>query len=203
MGKLLRAWSFIANPVFIPALVSLWYFNYADIFDPEKARLKLYLITILTAAIPLLLYLVLKVLKVVRSIHLSSPQERIVPLLIYSGILVILLKSVFADGQHMLLYYFFLGVLIATMVATVLSVTKYKISLHMMAMGGMIGYAIALTLISGVNLIVLIIILSIASGLTASSRLFMKAHVGHELVFGFLLGTVSQLLVTTYYVNAF
>jgi len=203
MGKLLRVWSFVANPIFIPSLVSIWYFNYADIYDPEQARLKLYLIFILTAAIPLLIYLVLKVLKLVKSIHLSTARERIIPLILYACLLLILLRSAFEGRVHIMIYYFFVGVLAATMVATVLSFVRYKISLHMMAMGGMLGFAIAMMIILGIPINYVIIGISVAAGLTASSRLYMKAHKAHELVFGFMVGLVAQLSMATYMVEAF
>ncbi len=202
MGRILRLWSFIANPIFIPALVSLWYFNYADFYDPEQARYKLYLITLLTAAIPLLIYLVLKILKLVRSVHLETPRERIIPLGIYAALLVILLRSVFSDFLHLSLYYFFLGVLAATVVAGVLSIVRYKISLHLMAMGGMLGFSLTMAIIAGIPLMYYIIGIIIASGLTASSRLYMKAHKGHELIFGFLVGLVAQLTMAQYYLEA-
>ncbi len=202
MGRILRLWSFIANPIFVPALVSLWYFNYADFYDPEQARYELYLITLLTAAIPLLIYLILKVLKLVRSIHLESARERVIPLGIYTALLIILLRSVFNDFSHLALYYFFLAVLAATIVAGVLSIARYKISLHLMAMGGMLGFSITLTIVAGIPMLYYILGIIIASGLTASSRLYMKAHRGHELVFGFLVGLVAQLTMAQYYLEA-
>jgi hypothetical protein len=199
MKWLLKTWSYLANPVFIPSLISLWYFNYADIMGGEHARLKMYLIFILTAAIPLLFYLVLKILKVVDSIHLNTPKERILPLTIYGVLLLIVLRGSFNDGFNMALYYFFMGVLVATIIAIVLSIARYKMSLHMMAMGGALGFVICISLLMGLPLIQLIIGLSIASGLTASSRLFMKAHVGHELIFGFAVGLISQLVMLSQY----
>lgn len=202
MGKFLRAWSYIANPIFIPSLVSIWYFNYADVYDPEQARLTLYFIALLTAAIPLLIYLILKVLRLVKSIHLSTPRERIIPLVIYSILLIVLLRSVFENQIHATLYYFFLGVLAASMVAIVLSLVRYKISLHMMAMGGMLGFAISIMIVLGIPIIYLILGISIAAGLTASSRLHMKAHKGHELVFGFMVGLLAQLSMASYLVEA-
>lgn len=183
------------NPVFIPSVASLWYFNYANMLDGESAQLKMYLIFILTAAIPLLFYLVLKTLRVVDSIHLETPRERILPLIIYGVLVLILLRGGFSDGVHLALYYFFMGILVATVVAVVLSIARYKLSLHMMAMGGILGFAISISLLLGLPLMTLIILLSVASGLTATSRLSLKAHVGHELAFGFAVGFVCQLVM--------
>jgi hypothetical protein len=194
MKWFLRLWSYLANPVFVPSLVSLWYFNYADILDGENARIKMYLIFLLTAVIPILFFLVLKVLKLVQSIHLKSPRERVLPLVIYGLLILIVLRGVLNDGAYVSLYYFFIGVFIASIIAIVLSLSKYKLSLHMMAMGGMLGFAISISMLMGLSLIHLIMAIAVGSGLTATSRLSMKAHVGHELVFGFTVGMVCQIV---------
>lgn len=73
----------------------------------------------------------------------------------------------------------------------------------MMAMGGMLGFAIAMMIILGIPINYVIIGISVAAGLTASSRLYMKAHKAHELVFGFMVGLVAQLSMATYMVEAF
>jgi len=196
-----KLWSYLANPVFIPSLVSLWFFNYADILDGENARLKMYFIFILTAVIPILFYLILKILRLVKSIHLDTPRERTLPLVIYGILLLIVLRGVLTDGYYVSLYYFFIGVFIATIVAIVLSLARYKLSLHMMAMGGIMGFAISLSMLLGLSLINMIVVISILSGLTASSRLSMKAHQGHELVFGFSVGIICQLAIVSQWVT--
>ena len=153
MKWFLKLWSYIVNPLFIPSLVSLWYFNFNYYNDPESVQLKLYLIVILTAAIPLLVYTILKILGMVNSVHLSSTKERITPLLVYMILLVILLRGAFRDGLHLSLYYFFIGILIATLVATLMTAMRYKISLHLMATGGILGFLIMLSFIQGISLL--------------------------------------------------
>lgn len=201
MKWFLKLWSYIVNPIFIPSLVSLWYFNFSYYSDAESVRLKLYLIVILTAAIPLLIYTILKILGIVKSIHLSTTSERITPLIVYGILLLMLLRSSFTDGLHLSLYNFFLGTLIATIVATILTSFRYKISLHLMATGGTLGFLIMLSFTQGIDLLLPISIIAIVCGLTATSRLSMKAHNGHQLVFGFLLGIVSQLLAFSYTIS--
>ena len=201
MKLFLRLWSYTVNPLFIPSLVSLWYFNFNYYSDPESVRLKLYLILILTAAIPLLIYTMLKILGWVESIHLSRTKERILPLCIYMVLLIMLLRGAFTDGMHAALYYFFIGVLIASLVATLITTLRYKISLHLMATGGVLGFLVMLSFTQGISLLLPLAIMGIVSGLTATSRLSMKAHKGHELIFGFSLGLLSQVLAFSYFVS--
>jgi hypothetical protein len=201
MKLFFKLWSFVVNPLFIPSFVSLWYFNFNYFIDPESVRLKLYLIVILTAAIPLLIYTILKVFGVVQSVHLSTTRERIIPLIIYVFLLVTLLRGGFRDGFNTSLYYFFIGTLIATIVAVILTSTRYKISLHLLATGGVLGFLLMLSFLQGINLLLPIAFMGIVCGITATSRLSMKAHKGHELIFGFAVGLISQVLAFSYMVG--
>ena len=199
MKAFLRLWSYLANPLFIPSLISLWYFHYISFTDGASVELKMYLILILTAVIPLLIFAILKLLGVVKTIHLPNIKERITPLAAYSILLLILIRGGFKDGFDIPLYYFFVGVLIATAVAFIIVLVRYKISLHMMAMGGALGFALMLHASIATPSIIAIAILFILVGLTATSRLSMKAHKGHELVFGFFVGLIPQLMAGVYF----
>lgn len=201
MKWFLKLWSYVVNPLFIPSLVSIWYYNISYYSNADSVKLQLYLIVILTAAIPLFIYGILKILGIVKSVHLSTTRERITPLIVYAILLIMLLKSTFVNGLNIPLYNFFLGTLIATLVATILVTIKYKISLHLMATGGTLGFLIMLSYTSGINLLKEIAVLGIICGLTATSRLSMKAHNDHQLIFGFLLGLVSQILAFSYLTN--
>lgn len=180
-------------------MVSLWYFTTVSMSDPALMRTRMYLILILTAAIPLLLFLILKVLKVVQSVHLEAARERMTPLALYCILIIILLRGVFRDGLHQPLYYFFVGVLLASMVALALTIVHYKMSLHMLAMGGALGFIFMISIYLGTSFLYTMITLILASGVTASSRLYMKAHKGHELWFGLGIGLFSQVIVGSYY----
>ncbi|MGJ8683614.1 MAG: hypothetical protein ACSHWW_03260 [Nonlabens sp.] len=199
MKAFLRFWSYLANPIFIPALVSLVYFLFVSFTESEVVELKMYLILILTAVIPMLIFAILKLLGVVSSVHLPDIKDRITPLVSYAVLLLILIRSGFNDGRHAPLYYFFVGVLIATIVAVILAILKYKLSLHLMAMGGAIGFALMLHASVEIPSVFVIAILFVLAGLTATSRLSMKAHKGHELIFGFSVGLIAQVMTGVYY----
>lgn len=194
MKAFLRFWSYLFNPLFIPSLVSLWYFLFVSFSDGAIIELKMYLILILTAVIPMLIFAVLKLLGIVQSVHLPHIKERITPLAAYAILLLILIRGGFKDGLHVPLYYFLIGVLIATIIAAVLAIVKYKMSLHMMGIGGAIGFALMLHASVEIPSILSIAALFIIAGLTGTSRLSMKAHVGHELLFGFFTGLITQIV---------
>jgi hypothetical protein len=70
----------------------------------------------------------------------------------------------------------------------------------MLAMGGALGFVLMLSINLGITFLNTIVFLIIASGITASSRLLMKAHEGHELWFGIALGLASQVIAASYYI---
>lgn len=199
MKVFLRFWSYLANPLFVPALVALWYFLNVSFTDGLIIELKMYLILVLTAVLPMLIFAILKLLGVVKSIHLLDIKERRTPLAAYAILLLILIRGGFNDLTDLPLYYFFVGVLIATIVAFIMSIVHYKLSLHMMAMGGMIGFALMLHASLKIPSGFYIAILFIVAGLTATSRLSMKAHKNNELLFGLFTGLIAQIMTGIYY----
>ncbi len=199
MGRFLRVWSFISSPLFIPLWISIWYLSYSEGLDSPNVSLKLYIIGITTAVIPLVIYTVLKVLKLADSIHLSSTRERLLPLVIYSILLIIVLRGVFQDGVFTPLYYFFIGILMSAIVALVLALFQFKISLHMMGMSGALGFVVMISVLVGIPLVFFIAGIGVATGLTATSRLYMKAHSPVELVFGVIVGLLIQISLSSYY----
>ena len=68
-----------------------------------------------------------------------------------------------------------------------------KASLHMIGIGSVTMFTIALSIHFGMNFTLLIAVLMIANGLVATSRLHYKAHSNLELILGFLIGVIPQL----------
>jgi hypothetical protein len=199
MKWLFKTWSFIAHPLFIPLLLSIWYYNYAGFLGTANTTMKLYLIAVLTIAIPLLTITVLRVLKVAESIHLVHVQERVIPLIVYAMLLILVVRGVFNNSMNTPLYYFYVGTLMSTIVALILALFKFKISLHMLAVSSMLGFVVILSFILGIFMIYQIAFLCIVVGLTATSRMFLKAHHPVELILGTVIGLVVQLSLGAYY----
>ncbi len=199
MREFLKVWSYVVNPLFVPLIASLYYFFSVSYSDQGIIAIKLYLIAILTILIPLLIYFFLKLVGATNSIHLPIVKERITPLAAYAVLILILVRNGFSNGMHLPLYYFFIAVMLSTFIAVLLAILKYKVSLHLLSMGGLMGFALMLNASFGNPSAVIIAVLAIASGLTATSRLSMKAHVGHELIFGFFLGLIPQITIGSYF----
>jgi hypothetical protein len=85
------------------------------------------------------------------------------------------------------------------MACLILAILKFKASLHMVATAGMLMFFIALSIHFSINIIGAIALFFIIVGATATSRLHMKAHSNIELVIGFFIGLLPQLILLNYW----
>lgn len=110
-----------------------------------------------------------------------------------------MIKMVFEPYHYPELYYFFVATLISAICAFVLVLVKFKVSLHMIGIAGVTMFLIALSIHFKINTLVLISILFLVNGWVASSRLHTLSHTPVELIFGFLIGLVPQLILVNYW----
>jgi hypothetical protein len=80
-----------------------------------------------------------------------------------------------------------------------LAILKFKASIHMIASGGIFLFLIALSIHYSININEYIALISIIIGAIATSRLHMKAHTNIELVIGFFIGLIPQLIMLNYW----
>ena len=85
------------------------------------------------------------------------------------------------------------------LIAYLFTLFRIKISLHMMGLAGFTMFLIAFSRYFHINLILATSGLLIALGLTASSRLYFKAHTNLELILGIIAGILPQLLFFYYW----
>ncbi len=194
----IAAWLF--HPLLMPLLGVAIYFRVTPRFIiPEMMYSKLLVVFILTFLIPVLLFFLLKTLGVINSIHLKEVRERRLPLMLQCFLFIIVIKMVFEPYHYPELYYFFVATLISAICAFVLVLVKFKVSLHMIGIAGVTMFLIALSIHFKINTLVLISILFLVNGWVASSRLHTQSHTPVELIFGFLIGLVPQLILVNYW----
>jgi len=147
-----------------------------------------------TFLLPVLnIYLMYK-LKRIQSVTLSKRNERTFPY-IMTAIFYFGLFYLFYDlriYETIKLFVFCAGTAI---LFTALINLKYKISAHLVGLGGLIGMMISLTILYHYDLLIFIIIGVFISGIVASSRLYLKEHTPSQVYTGFLLGILCQLLL--------
>lgn len=202
MNTILKSISYIFHPVFMPLLGVVFYFSKSPRDIPKEIIwAKLVSTSILTFLLPILLFFLLKNIGRVNSIFLKTTQERIIPLFINGIIVFLMLRKVFPAYEFIELYGFFMGVLISNLTCLILVLLKFKASIHMIALGGIMMYFIALSIHFSKNINGTLALLSIITGATATSRLHMGAHNMKELIFGLFLGIIPQLIMVNYWLE--
>lgn len=196
MKNILPFFSYVLHPVFIPLYGTLSYFLLAPHYlTPWQQFLAGIQVAILTIFIPVSFYFLLRALGSVDSVMVAKVSQRKLPLLIQSILLFLLISKSITIDKIPELYFFFVAALASTLAALAFTLMKVKISLHMMGISALTVFAVVLSVMHHINAILLISALVMANGLTASSRLHMKAHSETELILGFICGTLPQAAI--------
>ncbi|MFY0712403.1 hypothetical protein J1D01_01895 [Seonamhaeicola sp. NFXS20] len=200
MNHILRSISFIFHPLFMPLLGVIFYFSKSPRFIPKEVIwAKLVSLFILTIVLPVLLYFLLKTLGKVKSVYLETTTERIYPLLLNCIVILIVIQRILTPTQIIELYYFFIGILISTIVCLTLAIFKFKASIHMIAVCGVFMFFIVLSIHFSININGTLALMAIVMGAIATSRLHMNAHTYKEIIMGVFIGIIPQLILVPYW----
>jgi hypothetical protein len=200
MRLLSKVLSYILHPLFTPTYGTVFYFLVTPKYSPlEMQAGNILPIFILTVLIPLGSLLILKHLGMIRSPLLLSSEERIYPLLIYLVLLLLVLLNVIPNHYTEEIYYFFMGLSLATTSCLLLALTGRVVSLHMAGIGSLLMFMVSLSLHFEKNIVVAISLCTLACGMLASARLFLKLHGRAAVLTGWLIGVVSQLILIQFW----
>ena len=194
MQRFLRSFGYLFHPLFIPVYATLFYFFVArTYFYKHEIYLVFIQVLILTVLLPISLYYLLKSLGKIKSSILLDKKERRLPLAFYSFLLFILIQHSFSTFVIPELYFYFLGILISTLLALSFVLIGYKSSLHMMAIASFTVFVIGISLYYNIRFVSLVAFLIVCCGFVASSRLMVKAHSLSELALGTFIGIAPQI----------
>jgi len=200
MKVLVKSASYIFHPIWMPFLGTLFYFVVSPRYFPlPLIHAKLLAVAITTIFIPIVFYFLLKNLGKAESALLNDVKERRWPLFFYILLIGLNLYQILNIYNYPALYYFFVGIMFSILTSFILAWLKVKISLHMIGLSGFFMFVLSLSIYYHLNLIYSISFLIFALGLTATSRLQAKAHNGIELILGFFIGLLPQIIVLNFW----
>ena len=191
--------SILFHPVFVPTItVFLVVKIYSNIIILEnQAGIILIGTCVFSLILPLLSVFILLLTKKIDSLEMPKKEERFLPIL-FASIWMILgfyfMKEIFSYAPIMKSIY--LGAIYVILIALLIT-KKWKISLHMLAIGGATGVFIMLEFLFGQNLMLLLITILI-SGILGFSRLSLKAHSLNQIYAGFIVGNIIMGLSILY-----
>lgn len=201
MRWFLKLGSYIFHPLWMPLLGSLFYFYITPRFlAPNLIKAQLLAITIVTVLIPIIYFFMLKNMGLAESVFLKKVNERRLPLFFFAILLLLLMNVILNRIDLPELYYFFAGILMASIANFVLAVLKIKVSLHMVGIAGLVMFIIALSIHFNMNLLIVTSFLLFACGWVASSRLQAQAHTVAEIIIGFFIGFIPQLILLKFWI---
>ena len=189
--------SFVFHPVLMPtyAILLLLYFSkvFSQFMPIEQKTHLINLTLIFTLLLPLLGVFLLKKLKIVSSIYMENQKERKWPLLIAISSYYLLFRMFEFLYIHPIIIKLVLGAMLILFLAVIIS-NFWKISLHMLGIGGVFGAFLAFQYLFGEKLF-LIILLLLCSGLVAYARINEHAHTLKQVYLGFLVGACVEFLI--------
>ena len=156
----------------------------------EYKRLIFIIVLVNTAILPMCLVPLYLYKKIISTIHMSSNRERIIPLLVST---LLFFFAYYLVNQlnipHLIKSYILAGA-VAAFIAFLISF-KWKISVHMMGIGGLFGAVLVISSRLMVDLKFYWIAIIIIAGLTGFARLRLDSHNPLQVYVGFGIGLIS------------
>ncbi len=188
------------HPLFIPIAGTVAYFLITPKYSTVEIQSgNLLPIFILTVIIPTISYLILRNLGMVKTVNLTDLKERRYPLYISILLLLMVVYKVIPNNFTIELHYYFIGLIAATFATLLLLFLNFKSSLHLTGMGSLLMYLICLSVHFEINITLALSLVILITGLVATSRIYLRSHTNAELLIGFSIGILSQLLTVKYW----
>lgn len=151
------------------------------------------MIALNTVFFPLFTVLLLKGLGFIKSIYMSDPKDRIIPL-IGCMIFYFWANHVFSNSDEVpvLLHTLTLGSFWGIILLFLVSIF-YKVSMHTTAAGGMLGIMLVLLFTCPVNMVVPFFVAVVIAGVIGTARMLLGAHRIWEVWLGYFLGIAVQI----------
>ena len=187
------ALSIIFQPIFVPLYSLIILFN-ADTYityavQPEVKKFILLITLLNTIILPIGVFYYFYRAKLIETFHMHTAKERSLPFLttivFHMSTFYLFSKAPMPDLFPNLV----LGAAFSVATAFVINL-KWKVSIHMLGMGGIVGTIIGLILRYQVDAVSLVMALVILSGFVGYARLRLNAHTPLQVYIGFLLGTL-------------
>jgi hypothetical protein len=164
-----------------------------DFMTPLETKWRITLIVFLFSFLfPTLNILILFKLKRLPSLSLSNQKDRTFPYLLtavfYFGLFYLLMDINIWNSIKV----FVIGAGIAILFTAIINL-KFKISAHMVGIGGLLGILISLSFLIKYDMTLFYVLIIVLAGLVGFARLYLNAHKPNQLYLGFFLGLLVQL----------
>lgn len=189
--NLSRFFSYVLHPLLMPfySIGLLFYYNtyLSYTISPVVQRIIFTIVFLTTFAMPVLTTVILLKRKSIASLEMETKEERTIPFITTAGYYFIcfwLLRQLPVPRMFSTIV---LGAALSILIALFIN-RNWKISIHMIGIGGVCGFLYALSQILMVNLLMPVVISFLVAGILGSARLTSEAHTSQQIYAGFLTG---------------
>lgn len=151
----------------------------------------------ITFLLPVLVMIIFRVFGTIDTFHMPTRKERILPFLFFTGIFIAFTYMMYTNETFRMndLFLHMLLIMDALVVVVVLVTLFFRISVHSVASGGMVGLLLPLSRIFETNeLLIPTVICILIGGAVMSSRLQLNAHTPREVYIGGITGLAISLI---------
>jgi len=170
------------------------YISYS--ISTQVQRIIITLVFITTMALPVITAVLLLQKGMIRTLEMESASERRLPFITTAVYYLICFYLLWQLPVPRLLSMMLLAAT-ATIFIAFFFTFRWKVSIHMIGIGGLTGVLFGLSQILNINLVHLIIGSFIISGLLGTARLILGAHTPQQVYTGFFFGFFSEWIVLT------
>jgi len=196
-SKIARFFSYLFHPLSMPLLSLFLVFQldtYMSYVVSPRAQYALYFWTFLnTFLAPGAIALVMLKRNIISSLHMLDRKERVVPFFFtacfYTSTYFMFKELPLPQPIHSMVF----GACISVFLAAIITI-KWKISAHLMGIGGVIGSYFGVTSVLEYNGMGTLIALVLAAGIIGWSRMRLNAHNPLQVYAGVILGFVAVYL---------
>jgi len=184
------------HPILIPTIgITLYFILIQNSFSKSQKFAVLGLIFVTTYLVPLLILILFKRFKIIKSFKAESIKERKIPVAMMIVLFYLLGNTLFGITNLKDLGMLFYATSLGLVFIYILFAFKIKTSIHLISIGITVGFFYVLSYIYQQNLTVVIISGLLLSGILGSARLYLNAHTSKEVYLGFVLGFLSPTIV--------
>lgn len=191
MNSFSRIISYLFHPLLMPLYATAILFNtnnyLAFAIAPGVQKIIYLIVFATTYLLPSLTAMLLVQRGKINSLQMEQSKERNIPFLltaIYFASCFYLLQKI---PMARVLGYAILGASISIFISFLINL-KWKISVHMVGIGGLLGLLYTFSQQMHFNFLMPIIFCAIVAGTLGTSRLLMSAHIPSQIYVGFILG---------------
>lgn len=190
--------SVICHPVLMPTYALLLIFStnsFLSFTIPAVAKFILYTIIVInTLLLPVLISYLLIRRGWIRSFEMERREERLFPFI--TNLLLLLVASFMIYRLHLprVFYLLTLGAAASVLIAIFINL-KWKISIHMIGIGGLIGTFFGMSSFLMIDLRMHIIFCLLLAGLIGTARMTLGAHHSGQIYGGFFVGFLCEYVL--------